>query len=304
MRGPLSMAGIFPPIPTPFDAAGELDLKALAANLDKWNRYPLGGYVVLGTNGEFPYLSEAEKLVYFEAARKHIPEGRLFMAGTACESTHSTILLTKKAAALGADVAILITPSYYKSKMDAAGLSHYYLSVADASPIPVSMYNMPANTNVDMPADLIVKLSQHPNIVGVKDSGGNLAKLGEVIRYARPGFQVLAGSAGFLYPALCVGAVGGVLALANIAPQHCCDMVSLFKFGKHEDARELQLRMIVPNSAVTARFGVPGLKAAMDMVGLYGGSPRSPLLPLIEAQKEALRNILVEAGILQAGVGG
>lgn len=296
---PLSMAGIFPPIPTPFDASGEMDLKALARNFERWNRYPLSGYVVLGSNGEFPYLSESEKLTYFEAVRKLIPQGKLFMAGTACESTHSTIALTKKAASLGADVAILITPSYYKSKMDAAGLSHYYQSVADASPIPMSMYNMPANTSVDMAADVIVKLSQHPNIVGLKDSSGNLAKLGEVIRSARPGFQVLAGSAGFLYPALCVGAVGGVLALANIAPQQCCDIVSLFQQGKHEDARELQLGMIAPNTAVTARFGVPGLKAALDMLGYYGGNPRSPMLPLPEAQKETLRNILVEAGILQ-----
>jgi 4-hydroxy-2-oxoglutarate aldolase len=171
--------------------------------------------------------------------------------------------------------------------------------VADASPIPVSMYNMPANTSVDMAAEVITKLSQHPNIMGLKDSSGNLAKLGEVIRSARPGFQVLAGSAGFLYPALCVGAVGGVLALANIAPQQCCDIVSLFKHGKHEDARELQLRMIAPNTAVTARFGVPGLKAALDMLGYHGGNPRSPMLPLPDAQRETLRNILVEAGILE-----
>ncbi len=298
MKTPISMAGIFPPIPTPFDAAGELDLKALAANLERWNRYPLAGYVVLGTNGEFPYLSETEKLAYLEAARKHIPPGKLFMAGTGCESAHSTIALTKKAAALGTDVAIVISPSYYKSRMDAAGLSHYYQAVADASPIPVSIYNMPANTNVDMSADLIVKLSQHPNIAGLKDSSGNLAKLGEIIRFARPGFQVLAGSAGFLYPACCLGAVGGVLALANIAPQQCCDILNFFKHGKHEDARELQLRMIVPNTAVTARFGVPGLKAAMEMAGFYGGPPRSPLLPLGDAQKETLRTILVEAGIL------
>ncbi|MBI4841242.1 MAG: dihydrodipicolinate synthase family protein [candidate division NC10 bacterium] len=304
MKPPLSMAGIFPPIPTPFDATGELDLKALAANLEKWYRYPLSGYVVLGTNGEFPYLTVSEKLTYFEAARKHIPPTKLFMAGTACESTHSTIALTRKAAALGADVAILVTPSYYKSRMDATGLSHYYLSVADASPIPVSLYNMPANTTVDMPADLIITLSQHPNILGVKDSGGNLAKLGEIIRSARPGFQVLAGSAGFLYPALCVGAIGGVLALANIAPQQCCDIVSLFKYGKHEDARELQLRMIAPNTAVTARFGVPGLKAALDLLGYYGGPPRSPLLPLNDAQKDTLRSVLVGAGILGTGAGG
>jgi 4-hydroxy-2-oxoglutarate aldolase len=298
MKTAPSMAGIFPPIPTPFDEVGELNLQALAANLERWNRYSLAGYVVLGTNGEFPYLSETEKLTYLEAARKSIPTQRLFLAGTGCESTHSTIALTKRAAALGADVAILITPSYYKSRMDAAGLSDYYTAVADASPIPVSLYNMPANTNVDMPADLIIKLSQHPNIAGLKDSSGNLAKLGEIIRGAQPGFQVLAGSAGFLYPALCLGAVGGVLALANIAPQQCCDILNLYRFGKHEDARDLQLRMIAPNGAVTARFGVPGLKAAMEMVGMYGGPPRSPLLPLTDAQREILRSILVEARIL------
>jgi 4-hydroxy-2-oxoglutarate aldolase len=298
------MAGIFPPIPTPFGATGELDLKALAANLEKWNAHPLAGYVVLGTNGEFPYLSETEKLTYLEAARKHIPSSKLLLAGTGCESAHGTIALTKRAAALGADVAILITPSYYKSRMDAAALSDYYLGVADASPIPVSLYNLPANTSVDMPADLIIKLSQHPNIAGLKDSSGNLAKLGEIIRGSRSGFQVLAGSAGFLYPALCLGAIGGVLALATIAPRQCGDILRDFTFGKHEEARDLQLRMIAPNGAVTARFGVPGLKAAMDMIGMYGGPPRSPLLPLTEVQRETLRSILVEAGILRPGIGG
>jgi 4-hydroxy-2-oxoglutarate aldolase len=297
-KAPLSMAGIFPPIPTPFDAAEELNLKALATNLEKWNKTPLAGYVVLGSNGEMPFLSEAEKLTYFEAARKLIPSGKLFMAGCGCESTHSTIQLVKKAATLGADVALLISPNCYKSKMDGPALTDYYTRVADASPIPVSIYNMPANTSVDMPADLIVKLSQHPNIAGVKDSGGNLAKLGQIVKNARPGFQVLAGSAGFLYPALCVGAIGGVLALSNIAPQQCCNILDYFKHGKHEDARQLQLRMIAPNTAVTAQFGVPGLKAAMEMVGMYGGNPRSPLLPLGEEQKASLRKTLQEAGII------
>lgn len=294
----ISMAGLFPPIPTPFDASGELNLPALADNLTRWNSYPLAGYVVLGTNGEFPFLSDREKLTLFEAARKGIPADKLFMAGTGCESTHSTIALTKEAAKLGADVALLITPSYYKSKMDAAALTHYYFTVADASPIPVSVYNMPANTNVDMSAELIIKLSEHPNIAGVKESGGNLPKIGEIIRYARPGFQVLAGSAGFLYPAYCLGAVGGVLALANIAPKLCCDLEKLFQQAKHDEARELQLRLIVPNNAVTNRFGVPGLKAAMDMVGYYGGPPRSPLLPVSDAQRETIRTIMQEAGII------
>ena len=294
----VNMAGIFPPIPTPFDAAGELDLQALARNMAKWNTYPLAGYVILGTNGEMPYLSESEKLTYFEAVRKHIAAGKLFLAGCGCESTHNTISLAKKAAGLGADVALLINPCYYKGQMDNAGLTDYYTRVADASPIPVSVYNMPANTMVDMSADLVIKLSQHPNIVAVKDSSGNVAKLGQIIKNARPGFQVLAGSAGFLYPALCLGAIGGVLALANIAPQQCCDLIDYAKRGKHEEARALQLRLIAPNTAVTAQFGVPGLKAAMEMIGMYGGPPRSPMLPLGEDKKAALKKILQDAGII------
>jgi 4-hydroxy-2-oxoglutarate aldolase len=294
----VSMAGIFPPIPTPFDAAGELNLKALADNLERWNKYPLAGYVVLGSNGEMPYLSEAEKLKVFETARKHIPKGKLLLAGCGCESTHSSIALAKQAAAIGADVALFISPCYYKSKMDNAGLADYYTKVADACPIPISMYNMPANTGVDMSTDLVIKMAQHPNVAAVKDSSGNVAKMGEIVRCVRPDFQVIAGSAGFLYPALCIGAVGGVLALANIAPQQCCDILDLFRHGKHEDAKQLQLKMIAPNMMVTAGLGVPGLKAAMEMVGLFGGNPRSPMLPINEEQKAKLSGVLKGAGII------
>ena len=298
MAKTVNLGGILPPIPTPFDSGGELNLKALAQNMARWNSYPLAGYVVLGTNGEMHYLSEAEKLTYLEAARKLIPAEKLFVAGCGCESAHSTISLVKRVAALGADVALLVNPCYYKARMDNAGLTDYYTRVADASPIPLSIYNIPANTMVDMSADLIIRLSEHPNIAGVKDSGGNLAKLGQIVKGARPGFQILAGSAGFLYPALCLGAIGGVLALANIAPKQCCDLLDYVKRGKHTEAKALQLRVIAANTAVTSQFGVPGLKAAMDMIGMYGGIPRSPMLPLSEDQKMGLRKILQEAGII------
>jgi 4-hydroxy-2-oxoglutarate aldolase len=298
MSARISMAGIFPPIPTPFDSSEELDLKSLAGNLEKWNKTPLHGYVVLGSNGEATYLSEAEKLKVFETARKHIPSGKLMMAGCGCESTHASLQLAKEAAKIGADVALFISPCYYKSRMDNAGLTDYYTRLADASPIPVSVYNFPGNTGIDMNAELIIKLSQHPNIAGVKDSGGNVAKMAEVIKNVRPDFQVLAGSAGFLYPALCVGAVGGVLALANIAPRQCCDILEFTKQGKHEDARQMQLRMVTANTAVTARWGVPALKAAMEMIGMVGGKPRSPMLPLPEADRATLKGILEKAGIL------
>jgi 4-hydroxy-2-oxoglutarate aldolase len=292
------MAGIFPPIPTPFDAQEELDLKSLQKNIAHWNMTPINGYVVLGSNGEMTYLTEAEKLQVFETARKAIAPGKLMMAGCGCESTHASIQLTKQAAAIGADVALFISPCYYKSKMDNAALTDYYTRLADASPIPVSVYNFPANTGLDLSAELVIKLAQHPNIAAVKESGGNVVKMGEIIKNTRPDFQVLAGSAGFLYPSLVLGAVGGVLALANIAPQQCCDILNFAKAGKHEEARQLQLRMIAPNTAVTAGMGVAGLKAAMDMLGLIGGKPRSPMQPLSDEQKGKLKKILQDAGIL------
>jgi 4-hydroxy-2-oxoglutarate aldolase len=298
MAKAVSMAGIFPPIPTPFDAQEELDLKSLAKNIAHWNTTPISGYVVLGSNGEMTYLTEAEKLQVFETARKAIAPGKLMMAGCGCESTHASIQLTKQAAAIGADVALFISPCYYKSKMDNAALTDYYTRLADASPIPVSVYNFPANTGLDLSAELVIKLAQHPNIAAVKESGGNVVKMGEIIKNTRPDFQVLAGSAGFLYPSLVLGAVGGVLALANIVPQQCCDILNFAKAGKHEEARQLQLRMIAPNTAVTAGMGVAGLKAAMDMLGLAGGKPRSPMQPLGDEQKGKLKKILQEAGIL------
>jgi 4-hydroxy-2-oxoglutarate aldolase len=298
MAKAVSMAGIFPPIPTPFDAQEELDLKSLQKNIAHWNMTPINGYVVLGSNGEMTYLTEAEKLQVFETARKAIAPGKLMMAGCGCESTHASIQLTKQAAAIGADVALFISPCYYKSKMDNAALTDYYTRLADASPIPVSVYNFPANTGLDLSAELVIKLAQHPNIAAVKESGGNVVKMGEIIKNTRPDFQVLAGSAGFLYPSLVLGAVGGVLALANIAPQQCCDILNFAKAGKHEEARQLQLRMIAPNTAVTAGMGVAGLKAAMDMLGLIGGKPRSPMQPLSDEQKGKLKKILQDAGIL------
>jgi 4-hydroxy-2-oxoglutarate aldolase len=297
---PVSLSGIYPPIPTPFDTEGAVAHDRLAENIAKWCRTPVAGLVVLGSNGEFTYLSDQEKLEVLTTARDVIPKGKLFIAGTGCESTRSTLQLTEQAAAIGADVAMVITPHYFKSKMDAAAMRRHFLEVAERSPLPIAIYNVPANTGVDITADTIVELAQHPNIVGIKDSTGNVVKLGEIIRGAPSRFQVLAGSASFLYAAMVLGAVGGVAGLANIAAGQCCQLYDLAKEGRHEEARQLQLRLIPPNAAVTTRFGVPGLKLALDWVGYYGGPPRSPLAPLDAAQQATLRSILVHAGILPA----
>ncbi|WAR21902.1 HOGA1-like protein, partial [Mya arenaria] len=171
--------------------------------------------------------------------------------------------------------------------------------VADESPVPVILYSVPGNTGIDLAPEVVIQLSTHPNIAGVKDSGGDISKIGYMVHKTKGNnFQVLAGSASFLLPAYTVGAVGGVLALANILGDHCCRLEELFKAGKMEEAKELQHRMIGPNLAVTKKFGVPGLKSAMEMLGYFGGPNRSPLLPISDTNKAALRKIITEEGFL------
>ena len=290
--------GIYPPIPTPFDDQGRFAPGALADNLAHWNQFDLRGYVVLGTNGEYVFLTEEEKLQVLKAARAAIPSDKLMIAGTGCEATGITIELTKRAADLGADAALVITPSYYTGHMTPEVLIHHFHAVADASPIPILIYNMPACTGIDLSAATVAAIAEHPNIIGIKESGGNVVKMGDIRRLAGPDFQVLVGSASFLLPGLSVGAVGGILALANIAPAQCLAIRQHFLDGEWEQARELQVRMIPVNTAVTRGWGVPALKAAMDMLGLYGGPVRSPLLPLSDDLKDRLRAILVESGVM------
>jgi 4-hydroxy-2-oxoglutarate aldolase len=289
--------GVYPPIPTPF-VDGEIAHDKLAENLAWWNQTDLAGYVVLGSNGETVYLSEAERAEVLSTARRAIPRDKLLIAGTGAESTRATIERTKAAAEAGADAALVLTPCYYKGQMTAEALRRHYFALADASPIPILIYNVPKFTGLDLSAETILELAQHPNIAGIKDSGGNVTKLGAVIGAAPDHFEVLAGSGGFFYPALVLGAVGGVLALANVAPDQCCQIYQATREGQHGQAQELQLRMIPLNAAVTARFGIPGLKAALDLLGYYGGEPRSPLSPLNSDQVEEIRRILKEAGLL------
>jgi 4-hydroxy-2-oxoglutarate aldolase len=294
----MSLRGVFTPIVTSFDDAGNVAHDKMAFNLDRWNQTGLRGYVVLGSNGEWVYLNEEERLDVLRTARQAIPRDRLMIAGTASESTINTLRLTEKAAQIGADVAIVVNPNYYKGQMTVPVLTRYYRDVADNSPIPILIYNLPPATSIDLSADLLVELSHHPNIIGVKDTGGNMPKMGETIRRADPSFQVLSGSANFFYPSLAIGVTGGILALANMAPDESVALLDLFNAGKIQAGRDLHLRMLPVNLAITSRFGVSGLKAALDMVGYYGGPPRLPLLPLDEARSQELQRILKKAGLL------
>ncbi len=294
----LNLAGIYPPIPTPFDSGGKISETALTENLRVWNKYKLRGYAVLGSNGELVLLNKQERLVVLRIARDAIPSDKLMIAGTGCQSTGQTVELTKSAAAIGADAALVVTPSYYRGLMTRDALREHFRAVAEESPIPIILYNIPSCTGIDLDAETVAALAEHENIIGIKDSGGNIVKIAEINRLTDANFQVLAGSASFLLPALSVGAVGGILALANIAPLQCLAIRRHFLDRQWERAREVQLSMIPVNMAITRRWGVPAVKAALDMLGMYGGPARSPLLPLSSEKKDKLRVILNQSGIL------
>ncbi len=289
--------GVFPPIPTPF-AAGEVAHDKLSENIAQWNQMGLAGYVVLGSNGENVYLSEAEKRAVIATAREAIPSDKLLIVGTGRESTRLTIESTRTAADLGADGALVVTPSYYKGLMTSEALYRHYVSLADASPIPVLVYNVPKFTGLNIAPTLVARLAEHPKIVGMKDSAGNIGQLVEIIRLAPPEFEVLVGNAPTYYSALGVGAIGAVLALANVAPRECVVIKELFDQGKLNEARALHFKLMPVGRAVTGQFGIGGLKAALDLLGYYGGHPRSPLFYPRPEEVEEIRGILRQAELL------
>ncbi|KAG8196955.1 hypothetical protein JTE90_009014 [Oedothorax gibbosus] len=298
-KSALDISGIYPPIITTFDGDGKISTPKLEKNLQKWQSIPFKGYVVLGSTGEFPFLSEKEKVNLVKFVRNASAPEKLIIAGSGCESTSNTIELTNKMADVGADAVLVVSPFFYKGKMTEDTLYEHYTKVADSSKIPVILYSVPPNTNIDLSASLIAKLADHPNIIGLKDSGGDITKIGLVVHKTKgKNFQVIAGSAGFLYSAVCVGCVGGVLALANPLGEACCRLFRLASEGKHEEARSLQHRLIGPNLMVTKIFGIPGVKAAMDLLGYDGGICRSPLKQLSTNEIEILKSEFKSNGFL------
>ncbi|KAI5932788.1 4-hydroxy-2-oxoglutarate aldolase, mitochondrial [Manis javanica] len=265
----VDIAGIYPPVTTPFTATAEVDYEKLEENLHKLGTFPFRGFVVQGSNGEFPFLTSSERLEVVNRVCQALPKDKFLLAGSGCESTQATVEMTVSMAQVGADIALVVTPCYYRGRMSSSALIHHYTKVADLSPIPVVLYSVPANTGLDLPVDAVVTLSQHPNIVGIKDSGGDVTRIALIVhKTKRQDFQVLAGSAGFLLASYAVGAVGGVCALANVLGAQVCQLERLCLTGQWEDAQKLQHRLIEPNTAVTRRFGIPGLKKAMDWESL------------------------------------
>lgn len=296
-----ALGGIYPPVPTFFDDGEELDLATLRDHIRRLRAAGIANFVALGSNGEAVHLDHEERRAVIATVRGEAGPDAQVLAGAGANATRETITLCRLAAEVGADVALVIPPHHYRSRMDGFALRAHYLAVADASPIPVLLYNMPGNAaGIDLDAETVITLSTHPNIIGLKDSSGNVAKLAQVAAEAREGFVTLAGSAGFLLPALVVGARGAIAALANIAPRQCLELMELFQTGRLDEARAIQARLVPVNTAVTSGFGVAGLKAALQFVAHYGGVPRRPLAPLGEGERVRLRGLLAEAGLLHS----
>jgi 4-hydroxy-2-oxoglutarate aldolase len=284
----MKLQGIFPPIATPFDHNGDIYPAKVRHNVEKWNRTTLAGYVVMGSTGESVMLTAGEKYTMWELVARHAAAEKLLIAGTGMEGVRETVALTNRAAEMGYKAALVRTPHYYKNLINRADTQAlYFRAVADQSRIPIVIYNWPQATGVDIPVEAVVALSEHPNVIAIEESSGNLEKVMQMIREVRHGFQVLVGSAPTLWPSLLMGACGAILAYANAAPYSAIAIWEAYRTREEAAGLDWQNRIGRASALVTTKYGLPGLKYAMDLNGYYGGPPRLPLVvPTPEAKKE------------------
>jgi 4-hydroxy-2-oxoglutarate aldolase len=290
----VTLRGVIPPLVTPFRADGCLDLAAFEADVEALAAHDLAGLLVLGSNGEAASLEDGEKEALVTAARRRTP-GRFLLAGTGLESTRATIALTAKVADLGADAVLVLTPHYYKARMTPDALRRHFEAVADASPVPVYLYSVPAFTGLPWPPGLAEALAPHPRIAGMKESSGDVGLLGRIVASAPDRFEVTCGNALVFYPALCAGAVGGVLAVANCVPRATAALYRAFAAGDHARARRIQEALLPLAATISTSYGVAGLKVAMRLAGFRGGEVRAPLLPPPASAVDEIRLLLDRA---------
>lgn len=289
--------GILPPLTTPFDDRGNLDTDGLSENVSRYNETGLAGYVALGSNGEAVHLAEGERAKVIETIRRAAAPNMTLVVGVNECSARAAIEASAAAAGAGADAVLVITPYFYKSLMTQDTLLRYFTEVADSVSVPMLIYNVPQNTGVVIEPRTIAALGEHERIIGVKDSAGNMGAISDTIHRTPAGFAVMTGNGGILYPSLVMGATGAILAVACAAPRACVDLYDATRAGDHARARELQNRLAPLSQIVTAGLGVPGLKAALEMAGLIGGAPRSPLTALAPSEREKIKVTMYQTGL-------
>ncbi|MDQ1613314.1 MAG: 4-hydroxy-2-oxoglutarate aldolase [Pyrinomonadaceae bacterium] len=286
------LRGILLPCTTPFTADDRVDTRALRSNIALWNETGIGGYIILGSTGERVHLDESEVAEVVTTARASVPEQLAFVVGVGQQGTRASIAEARRAASSGADAVLVITPNFYRAAMTPAALADHYEQIAEASSAPVVLYNIPQNTGVALSPETVARLSEHENIVGIKDSSGDMVNFVELLRLASPTFAVLTGHASLLYAALSAGAQGAILAAACVAPEVAVEIARSVEQGAHEEARARQRQFTPLARAVTTRFGIGGLKYALDLCGYAGGEVRAPLvMPNDEARREIARTL-------------
>jgi 4-hydroxy-2-oxoglutarate aldolase len=298
------LRGILLPFTTPFDEEGEVNVRAVGANIEKWNETGVSGYVALGSTGERVHLTERECLQVIEAARAHVPASLALIVGAGQQSTRLTIDEVKRWARVGADGVLLITPGYYRAEMTQRALADYYRAVADASVVPILLYNIPQLTGVTLAPQTVAELAEHENIRGIKDSSGDIVALGEILRLAPEDFSVLTGHGAALLAALGVGARGAILAVGCFAARACVEVYRAFEAGDYERARRLQRALALLVRGVMGRSGIGGIKAAMSELGLEGGRVRAPLSMPADSARLEIAKLLKESGLFDEEMGG
>ena len=295
----LLLDGVFPPLPTPFTRDESIDESAVRHNISALLAAPIRGVVVLGSNGEAPLIGDDDSVRVVDAARAVVPRDRVLIVGTGRESTHDTIRFTERAARAGADAALVRTPSFFKAQLTADAFIGHYTRLADASPIPILLYNYTALTGVTLPPESVSVLAAHPNVLGMKESGTDETLIAAYGAHAAPSFRLLGGTVTALHASLAAGATGAILAAAVVAPRQCVELFDLFKAGETAAALALQARIVELNSYVTSTYGVAGLKLAQDLVGQRGGAPRLPMLPAPAEARAPITTQLRALGALE-----
>jgi 4-hydroxy-2-oxoglutarate aldolase len=293
----IKLNGILPPVTTPFNERGDVDYGALASNIARYNETGLVGYVALGSNGEAVHLAADERRRVIETVKRAATPEHTIVAGVNDLSTRSAIEAARAGADCGADAVLVITPYFYKGSMTQERLFLHFSEVADQSPVPVLIYNVPQNTGVVIESATVAALGAHQNIIGAKDSAGNMGAISETLRLVPEGFAVMVGNGGIVYPALTMGATGAILGVACAAPRVCVELHAAAKAGDQARGRDLQNRLAPLSHIVTAGLGVPGLKAAMEMLGYAGAFARAPLSPVSSSDKERIAIVIRQTGL-------
>lgn len=296
----LGPGAIIPPLTTPFDSGGDLDLEGLGRNLERYERAGLGGYLVFGSNGEAVHLDAAERFRVLTTVRHTLGAGRFVLAGVNALSTRAAIEQVARAADAGADAALVVTPYFYQGAMSQDVLRAFYTDLADVSPIPLLIYNIPQNTGLRVQPATLAALAGHQRIAGTKDSSGDFGVLAETLRLVPAGFRVFVGNAALLHPALTAGASGAIVAAACAVPEACVALARSVIDGDVQRARALQCKLAPLGRLLTAELGIAGLKAALEIAGLTGGLPRLPLQPLPPGARAQVAAALEASGLVEA----